>query len=56
MIVYVVTGTGTLYEPNTTDVVGVYTTRQKAEEAYDKVLYNYDERDICAVKLDDMEI
>jgi hypothetical protein len=56
MIVYVVTGTGTKYEPNTVDVIGVYTTRQLAQEVYDKIVNDYDDRDICAVKLDDDEV
>lgn len=56
MIVYVVTGTGTKYEPNVTDVIGVYTTREKAQMVYDKITDEYDDKDLCAVQLDDMEI
>lgn len=56
MIVYVVTGTGTKYEPNAVDVIGVYTTRQIAQKVYDMIVNDYDERDICAIQLDDDEV
>lgn len=55
MLVYVVTGTGTKYEPNATDVLGVFTTRQEAQRVYDECVNDYDDRDICAVYLNDTD-